>query len=274
MTPGPSANYPAPSTAGIGQAATDASSYIQSSNGAWTLLGDGADLSVQEDDAIYACEAVTASEGSWTCRVTAIANVSEENAGQPLISNWIKVGILARSDLSDNAAEVGLVVTGAYGLQFFTRATGAASSLLDYHFLWPKDAAGAVEEFSSSPTTPVPNFITKPIWLRLTRKGTTWTASASLDGTNFQQVAQPIQARGLGGAWMGLVCCAHNSDFNNVGYIRASFDDLTGFTPDHEVQLGVTGIPPSAGTVPANWATLNLTAASASSSSSSSSSSS
>ncbi len=271
VTPGPGTNYPAPGEAGLGHPYTDAKSYVVSSQGTWTMLGTGEDLSVAEDDAVFACQSTDATEATWTCRLTGLANVSETNAsGQPQLSNWVKVGLLARGDLSDNAAEVGLVATGSYGLQLFSRPVVAAGSLLDTHFLWTKDSSGVVQSFSSPASTPTPNFITRPIWLRLTRKGTTWSAYASVDGTNFQQMGQSVSALGLGGAWVGLVCCAHNGDFNDTGYIRAVFDDLSGFTPDHMVQLGVHGVAPDAGPVPANWATIKDTASTTSSSSSSS----
>ncbi len=267
VTPSATAHYPAPATAGLGHPSSDASAYVQSSNGTWTLLGDGADLSASEDDAIFACQAVTDTEGTWTCQVTALANVSES----PQLSNNVKVGLLARGDLSDLAAEVGLVVTGAYGLYLFMRGSPTETSLVDHRFLWPKGADGTVQQFTTAPTTPVPNFISRPIWLRLQRQGITWTASASLDGKTFQTMAQPLTVPGLGGAWMGLVCCAHNSDFGNSGYIRASFDNLTGFTPDHSVQLGMTGVAPAAGAVPSDWATASVAATASQQSSSASS---
>ena len=271
VTPGPTTTYPAPPTNGLGLPATPATSFVvqDGTAGTWTLLGVGSDMGGTQDSATFAALSTTATEGTWTCRLTQISNLSEVNAsGQPQLSNWVKIGLAARGDLSDDAAEVYLALSASYGLQFLSRSAPGASTV-DQHFLWPKDPSGVVEQVTSPPTTPVPNFVTRPVWMRLTRKGTTWTALVSLDGKNYQQMGHSTVAFGLGGAWVGLVACAHNADFNSQGYVRAVFDNVS-FTPNTSVQLGTEGVPPAAGAVPSNWATMAAPTASAASSSSAS----
>ena len=265
VTPGPTVNYPAPHTKGFGNSATDASQYVVNSGTTWTLLGDGASMGTT-DNAIFACQQITASEGQWVCRVNALANVSEVNGTSPAISNLVRVGLMARADLSDTASEIVLCVTGSYGVEFMSRPA-PGQSIISERFIWPK-SGGIVETFTSAVTVPTPNFITKPMWLRLTRKGINWTAEISVDGKTWTTAGMnSLPAQAMGGCWLGVFASAHNADFNNLGYIRAGFDNLSGFTPNQNVQLGILGTPPSAGTVPSNWQTINVTASSTGSSS-------
>ena len=71
---------------------------------------------------------------------------------------------------------------------------------------------------------------------------------------------------------MGIAVKAYNTEFNDTGYVRATFDNLTSanerqcshrcgqrrppLTPTKFVQIGTKGIPPpQAGPLPSNWAT-------------------
>ncbi len=254
LQPGPTADYPTPLAQGIGNPSTPVPSYAVNHNGTWTILGAGANLTDTSDDLVLACQATTQSEQTWTCQLTAIANISEENAGTPTLDTWTRAGLMARGDLSDNGAFVALFVTGSYGFDFLLRP-GPGESLTETKFLfWKKN--GLVQQLLSSVATPASNFVLRPIWLRLTRKGTGWSPYASMDGKNFVLLTPAQEAPGLGGAWVGLAASAHNTDYNNQGYFRATFDNLSGFTPNTVVAIGNLGMPPESGPVPANWATM------------------
>lgn len=258
---GPSTNYPAPNITGFGNAATDASQYVVNSNGTWTLLGDGAYMGISgaTDNCIFACQEVTATEGSWVCRVTGLANVSEMNSGAPAISNNVRIGLMARADLSDTAADMVLCLTGSYGVEFMGRPAPGQSTN-SQRFIWPKNN-GIVQLLTSSVSTPTPNFVIKDIWLKLSRKGTNWSAEISTDGKSWSSAGMTsLPAQAMGGCWLGVFASAHNADFNDQGYIRATFDNLSGFTPNKSMQIGQLGIPPQAGAVPSNWQTINVTA--------------
>lgn len=276
VTPGATTNYAAPTVSGAGAASVSVPNYMvgSASSGTWTILGAGADITDTEDDLIFACASETATEGTWTCQLTSIANVSEDYGGTPTLSNWTRAGLMARGDLSDNAAFVALFATGSYGFNFLMRPAPGAN-LVEVKFLFWKGSGGVVQEFISPINQPTSNYIIRPMWIRLERKGTVWTPSASSDGTNFTALTGPQTATALGGAWVGLAASAHNQDFNDVGYFRATFDHLQGFTPTQVAAIGQLGLPPAGGTVPSAWATqpsLGSTGQAKSSSSSSSSS--
>lgn len=257
VIPGPKTQYPQPSPTGMGAAAVR-SPYVsvQQATGTYTLLGVGSDIGGTSDDATFAAAATTATEGEWTCRLTALADVSETSGGKPTLSNWVRAGIMARGDLSDNAAMVLLALTPSYGFEFMVRpAPGAA--VTSQKFLFWKTSQGLVQQLVSPVAQPASNYLIQPVWLRLARKGTSWTPSASVDGKTFIPLASPIVANLLAGAWMGVTVNAHNKDFNDQGYVRATFDDVT-VTPTQLVQLGSSGVPPAAGVVPTNWATGNF----------------
>jgi hypothetical protein len=99
------------------------------------------------------------------------------------------------------------------------------------------------------------NYLLKPIWLKLERHGTMWHAFTSWDGVTWTPAGSPTPVE-MTSAWIGVFACAHNGDFNGKGYIRATFDNLQGFTPLYVYQIGQSGVPPAAGPVPKNWATL------------------
>ena len=258
VTPGKGHEYPAPSKSGQGDPSSSATQYVLNNAGTWTLLGDGAAMGTT-DNAIFACVPVTSSVGSWTCQVTGLANVSETNGSAPVISDLVRVGIMARGDLTDTAPDVVLAVTGGKGLEFMGRPASGVTPISQTS-IFPK-VNNIYQTLTSSTAIPTPNFITHPIWLRLTRDGTTWTASYSLDGTTFASTGTtPLIIPAMGGAWVGIFCSAHNTDFSYEGYVRATFANISGFTPTTMVQVGALGVPPSAGTVPSNWSTINITA--------------
>ena len=254
LQPGPTADYPTPLANGVGNPSTPAPNYAVNNSGTWTILGAGSDLTNTSDDLMFACQATEQSEQTWTCRLTAIANISEENSGTPTLDNWTRAGLMARGDLSDNGAFVALFVSGTYGFDFLLRS-GPGESLTETKFLFWK-SGGLVQQLLSPVSTPASNFLINPVYLRLTRKGTQWSPYASMDGKNFVLLTPAQEALALGGAWVGLAASAHNTDYNNQGYFRATFDQLSNFSPTQTVAIGDLGMPPQAGAVPSNWATM------------------
>jgi hypothetical protein len=254
VVPGPKTDYPAPTVQGTGVPALAASQYGVNESGTWTVLGAGADISDSADDLIFACGQDDASEATWTCTLSGIANVSEASSGQPALSNWTRAGLMARANLSDNAPFAALFVTGYYGFEFAVRPS-AGANLVDTSYLFWKLTGSSYQALLSPLGTPTPNFVPRPIWLQLQRQGTTWTPLASLDGKTFKQLAPSQSANGLGGAWVGLAASAHNKDFNDKGYFRATFQNLQGISPTKVVAIGTAGMPPGGGAVPSTWAT-------------------
>jgi multiple sugar transport system substrate-binding protein len=249
--PGPSAQYPAPTVTGVGLPPADGTPYVHvGPSGTYTLLGDGTDVYTTSNNCVFACLPVTASEGSWRCRVVAITNLSCRQGGKPALSPWLKVGLLAAGDLSDDPAFVSVHVTGANLIEWQGRPIPG---------VYPSGEAGLAPMANGKPATallapvsqPQANQLLAPLWLRLDRTGATWTAYGSLDGTHWTPLGAPMVVD-VAGCWLGIFACAHNSSFGGTGYLRATFDQL-GFTPVRFVQVGRSGTPPAAGPVPPNW---------------------
>ena len=271
-------NFPAPSTTGQGSPSTSGTAYVQSQNGVYTLLGDGWDVYQTSDNCVFAGIPVTASSGEWSCRVTAITNLT-----CPHLSQWSKVGIMARGDLSDDAPLVMAEVTGQHGAQTNVRPVygqGVSGHVAPYPSVPqtttgnqttaggpPPNKTGLVSGIylTRSNAQPQANYLLKPLWIKLQRKGLTWTVYTSFDGKTWT-VAGPTLTAEMGGCWVGIFSTAHNGSFGDRGYIRGVIDNLS-FTPTVLAQIGKKGIPPTAGAVPSNWATATAPIAASSSSS-------
>ena len=243
-------SLPPPPRQGIGVAAAAAPrlAVIQRPQGVYTLLGDGLDVWNSSDNCVYACAPVRSSDGGFVCRVTAISNLT-----CPSLSPWVKVGLMARGDLSDDAAMVFLGVTGGNGVGLEARPVAAVTPGIE-NGDGGHTGLMAAQYVTSNPAKPAANYLLQPIWLKLDRHGLMWTAYTSLDGRNWTVGGAP-QAVEMGSAWIGVFACAHNADFSGKGYIRATFDHLN-FTPAGVYQVGQAGVPPTAGVVPAKWATM------------------
>lgn len=251
VKPGPTTHYPMPPVGGIGVPATPATAWVKAdaATGTYTLLGDGVDVWSTSDNCVFACLPITATEGEWVCRVTAVSNLTCMASGKPALSVWAKAGIMARGDLSDDAPMASPHVTGANQIEWEVRTIAG---------IYPSSDAGlvpsGVKSLMRPVGTPVANFLLAPLWLKIRRVGDQWTPFASMDGVHWTQLAPPAVAQ-MGGCWIGVFVLAHNGDFGAKGYIRAVFDHLN-FRPTHFVQLGDEGTPPAAGPVPKDWATM------------------
>lgn len=254
ITPAAGVDYPAPVRGGAGAPSSPADSLMAQDKaaGTWTMLGDGDDVSTVSDNCTFAAVAAPQSAGTWRCRVAVVSNISCAKAGRPELSPWLKVGLMARGDLSDDAPFVSIHVTGGNQLEVQNRGIpGVAPS--GQGMLAPVDGGGRVVQLMSPVTQVATNYLLAPVWLQMTRQGLIWTLSASLDGQKWQALGGTQRCPGMGGAWVGLMCCAHNADFGDLGYIRTVIDNVS-FQPTELVQLGTLGIPPAAGPVPGTWA--------------------
>ena len=251
----PTSNYPAPAVAGTaadGPPATAATPWViaDSTTGSYTLLGDGATWGGLHDNGVFASSSATATEGEWVCRLFSITNVN-----CPHLSQWSKFGLVARSTLSAESAMFGVCVMGPHGVTTLNRDAAGSAASVDFPlaFTLPGSTTGAkgTPPLINAQAAQGQNALIKPVWLKLARHGTTWTASASWDGQNWTVVKERLTD--LGGVWVGVAACADNISFNSVGYARAVFDHLT-FRPARMDQIGTVGVPPAAGSVPATWA--------------------
>ena len=157
--------------------------------GAWVLRASGADIWGAADAFHYAYRVLDA-DGSIVARVSGVANTNA----------WAKAGVMMRASLSAGSPHAFMFVTpdGANGLAFQRRLTSGGATA--------HSAGGA-----GSP----------PVWVRLTRTGSTVTASRSIDGVNWIDVGRDTIGT-AGPVYVGLAATSH--DNQSLGL--AAFDNV------------------------------------------------
>ena len=218
-----------PTKTGVGSAATAAGKLVTAVGGTYTLLGNGGDLWGGSDNGVFACLSSTTTKGSYIARLDSIANVDG-----PHLSQWAKVGLMARGDLSDDATYVAVLITGGHGVQVQSRSAPLANTVGQ-----GGTATGQAASALTLPNTkPARNYLKAPVWLRLTRDVDVWTSETSPDGKKWVTAGAPLKLE-MAGAWVGVFATSHNSSkgFKPGEEIRVAFDKVN-FTPNTFVQIG------------------------------------
>jgi regulation of enolase protein 1 (concanavalin A-like superfamily) len=169
-----------------------------------SVSGSGSDIWGTSDEFHFAYR-LLAGDGTIVARLTAQSNTDA----------WAKAGLMLRDALSPTANNV-----------FLMRSPGSGTAL-QYRAYGPSET-----RYSSRGTSNL------PIWLKLQRTGSTFTASESLDGTNWTQVGTAVMSVSSS-LYVGLAVTSHN----NSTLSTASFDSLTVTTG---TSTGTPTTPPSA----------------------------
>lgn len=224
--------FPAPPRTGLGTPAVAAPqlAWINRTSGSVTLIGEGGGVAGDSDSMTFACVANVASQGRFVCRLGLIA--ADQGTG---LAAGAKIGLMARSDLSDMAAEVGIEVAMGRGVHMHTRAF-PGTSLGDHRPPSPTARTGLIGQdvILRNAATAARNYLLRPVWLRLDFVIDRWLAYTSLDGSAWTQAFAPV-GMGFVGCWVGVYATAHGG--NNV---LARFGQLAGFRPDTFVTVGVS----------------------------------
>jgi outer membrane protein assembly factor BamB len=161
-------------------------------NGTWSVSGGGGDTWGTADQFRFVSQAL-AGDGVATAHLVSLGNTDP----------WSKAGLMIRTTIDPGAAYYAILQTPAHGLVIQYRTTqGAATNQIAVN------AAG-----------------TAPIYIRITRTGTTFSASTSTDGATWTPVAgSSVDIAALSGSLLsGMVTCSHNTG----QLITASFDTVT-----------------------------------------------
>ena len=156
--------------------------FLQTATGI-TMSAAGADIYNQTDEFRYACKKLNG-DGSITVRVDRLDNTNA----------WAKAGVMIRSGLQPVAQQVHVVYTAGNGIEFQYRPTVGANTT----GFNTADAA-----------TPLPR------WVRLTRKGNTFTGEFSNDGKTWSKITSGTSSSTqdivmLGGSiYIGLAVTSH-----------------------------------------------------------------
>lgn len=201
--------------------------------GTVTLIGSGGGVSHSSDNCTFAGSAFTASRGEFVCRLVSVVQTKAGN-----VAPGVKVGLMARASLSDNAAAVAVAFSTNRGVHAWGRAVDGLA-IGDERPASPDAPTGLVGVSvlqSGQPPAVGANWLTKPLWLRLVLDVNRWTPYTSWDGKTWTAAGIP-QVVEFAGAWVGVFAG------NRWGGapLQAVSDHLRGFSPDTAVQIGIAG---------------------------------
>jgi regulation of enolase protein 1 (concanavalin A-like superfamily) len=159
-------------------------------SGVYTVYGSGNDIWNTADQFHFVYRTLTA-DGTIIARV----------ASQQSTDLWAKAGVMMRQSLDAGSPYAFVMATPGNGVDFQWRPTQDAGST------W----GGNVGVYAVA-----------PYWVKLTRAGSTFTASASSDGQNWSPLGSiviPMSTQ----IYVGLAVCAHNGGALN----GSTFDHLS-----------------------------------------------
>ncbi|WP_269525313.1 cellulase family glycosylhydrolase [Coraliomargarita parva] len=193
------------SSSDIGNPGLAGSASWTGSTSIWSVSGGGADIWGTSDQFHYAHRSVKG-DASISAYVQSVANTD----------TYAKGGLMMRSDTSSNSAYAAVVVTPSDGIRLQWRAV----------------AGGGTEELLAS------GAIQTPVWLRLNREGSRFSAAYSYDGMHWLELGE-AQTADLGNSYQtGLCVTAHNNGLLNT----SNFSKVSIAYPNwSSVDVGSTG---------------------------------
>ena len=157
------------------------------SNGTFTQTGAGADVWGTADSFNFTYRPLNGN-GQIIARVAATQNTN----------TYAKAGVMIRETLATGSSTALLDVRPGGGIEWLTRASTGASMV-------SANATGAA-----------------PVWLKVVRAGSTFTASVSTNGTTWSTVGTKSIAMAAN-VYVGLAVCSHNTGALD----KSTFDNVT-----------------------------------------------
>jgi regulation of enolase protein 1 (concanavalin A-like superfamily)/nitrous oxidase accessory protein NosD len=159
------------------------------SNGTYTVRGAGADIWGSADSFHFVYQKLTG-DGTIIARVVGLQNTN----------TFAKAGVMMRESLAANSKEASVVVSpGSGGVRYLRRLSTGGSTTTTTH----------------SP-------LSAPYWVKLVRKGNTFTSYRSLDGVTWQFMGSDVISM-ASTIYVGLAVCSHNTSALNT----ATFDHVS-----------------------------------------------
>jgi hypothetical protein len=183
------APLPAGWTAGdVGKPAKAGSTTYNAATKTWTVRGGGADIFNNSDQFQFASKSVTGDK-TVVARVTSLQNTNP----------WAKAGVMIRDDRTAGSAYVAVVITPGNGVLLQWRTSSGAVSVASH-------VSG----------------IAAPRWVKLVRKGNSFSGYYSSNGTTWTRIGSPQTVNLKTTALAGLAATSHNTaslataNFSNV----------------------------------------------------------
>jgi predicted amidohydrolase/regulation of enolase protein 1 (concanavalin A-like superfamily) len=186
-SPPPPPTLPAPwASQDIGAVGAPGSASV--TNGTFTVKGAGADIWGTADAFQFVWQPIRG-DADIVARVATVENVAA----------WVKAGVMIRERLTTDSAQAMMLVSAAKGLAFQRRVATAGTSTST------SGIAG-----------------TAPAWVKLERRGSTITASYSMDGSTWTPVASDTFTMGPD-VYVGVAVSSHTAS----RLATATFDNVT-----------------------------------------------
>jgi len=175
---------------------------VVDSSGTFTVTGSGDDIWGTSDQFNYYYRTLSG-DGTIIARVKTVENTDP----------WAKVGVMIRDDLTAGSKEAMMLVSSLSGLSFQRRL-----------------ATGGVTTSNGVPV------IAAPYWVKLVRSGSTFTAYASADGTNWgSPVGSDTISMGMD-VLIGIAVTSHSPDVLCTGTLdNVSAPQATGSWLDQDI---------------------------------------
>jgi regulation of enolase protein 1 (concanavalin A-like superfamily) len=145
------------------------------SNGSFVVTGSGADIEGTSDSFRFVHQVITG-DATITAKIDSVSNTHP----------WAKAGLMFRDLLDADSRHAFIAVTPSSGVIFQRREKTETASTVEQR-------------------------VKVPVWLRLTRKGSTFTAFRSADGKAWEQVGTPVDVPMAADALVGLAFTSHNN---------------------------------------------------------------
>jgi hypothetical protein len=178
-----------------------AGSHVVDANGTITMKASGWDIQSDADGFYLLAKPVS---GDVTVTARCVSGPTETSSG----TEWNLCGVTIRESL-DSRARLAMMQVAREG---------------PMQFKWREEFAGSPPEARDNDTPAT----TRPIWLRVVRKGNDFSAFNSQDGTTWKQVGDTITIADYAKeAYVGLALSAHDDG----SYSTAVFDNFTVTSP-------------------------------------------
>jgi len=224
---------PLPAPADAAPAPTGSGALGGASADGYTLTGNGAGLGGTADAGTLAAVTALELDASFTCRLTALRSGSG-----PYLAGGAQAALMARASLAPDAPFVAVGVTGDGGVQVAVRPDAGLPAQSWSGAGTPQGGLLPPAQVTRANRAAAPDYLLRPIWLRLQRAAGRWTCLISTDGQRWQQAGPQLRAE-IGGCWIGLFATAANSSagFTAGQTMAADFNQLS-FRPGPPVQIG------------------------------------
>jgi regulation of enolase protein 1 (concanavalin A-like superfamily) len=158
------------------------------SNGTYTVHGSGSDIWGTADQFHFVYQKLTG-DGTIIARVASVENTN----------SLAKSGVMMRESLAANSKHASVLVSpGSGGVRYLRRTTTGGGSTSTTH----------------SP-------LSAPYWVKLVRKGNTFTSYRSADGVTWQFMGSDTISMAAT-IYVGLVVCSHNTTLNTSTFDHVS----------------------------------------------------